>query len=545
MQRPQFMNFGTILESQEVERQVLPDRLPDSDSIWSRQDDGTAKTLSDGESEGHQVDKTLMEIEEELEKEQELAMEIEKDMEKQFENDMEKAKQESMELEKQREKEKAMEMEKELEKQRENEKAMELKKLEKQREKEKAMEMEKELEQREKAMELKKLENQREKEKAMEMEKELEKQREKEKAMELKKLEKQREKEKAMEMEKELEKQREKAMELKKLEKQREKEKAMELEKELEKQREKEKAMELEKELAEEMEKQFEHDMEVAKQASMEVEVEKKQQLMICDFPVKRSFQEERFNKLYRAIHGRILKMDAVETPKAKKQMQIHPKFLEFLMHFDCPYDEVDLMASWDLWCEHNGVVKVDEPIPPTVERHTTKENINKFFDPKTYKATEGDGLPTPEKPAEHGGGPGAELPPKSESVEDEKFALLTAADQRRLRTSRKDENAEKKTRHTKKGPPKSSASAVPAEKEKKRPVEVEEQEQEEPKENDNKRRKSAQLVDKDRQEEFKKNLKLSFNQVFCLGKAYVFFWGGRNCFCGLKPIAALFIAGW
>ena len=66
MQRPQFMNFGTILESQEVERQVLPDRLPDSDSIWSRQDDGTAKTLSDGESEGHQVDKTLMEIEEEI-----------------------------------------------------------------------------------------------------------------------------------------------------------------------------------------------------------------------------------------------------------------------------------------------------------------------------------------------------------------------------------------------------------------------------------------------------------------------------------------------
>lgn len=299
--------------------------------------------------------------------------------------------------------------------------------------------------------------------------------------------------------------------------------------------------MELGKELAEEMEKQFEHDMEVAKQASMEVEVEKKQQLMICDFPVKRSFQDERFNKLYRAIHGRVLKMDAVETAKAKKQMQIHPKFLEFLMHFDCPYDEVDLMASWDLWCEHNGVVKVDEPIPPTVERHTTKENINKFFDPKTYKATEGDGLPTPEKPAEHGGGPGAELPPKSESVEDEKFALLTAADQRRLRTSRKDENAEKKTRHTKKGPPKSSASAVPAEKEKKRPVEVEEQEQEEPKENDNKRRKSAQLVDKDRQEEFKKNLKLSFNQVFCLGKAYVFFLGGKKLFLWFETYSCTF----
>ena len=419
------MNFGTI-ESQEVQQQVLPDRLPDSDSIWLRQDDQTAKTLTDVESESQQeVEKQLMEIEDQLEKEQQLAMEIEKDMEKQFEIDMEKAKLESMELEKQKE-------------------------LEVQREKEKAMELEKELEM------------------------------------------------------------------------QREKEKAMEFEKELEMQREKEKAMEFEKELEEEMERQFENDMEKAKQASMEVENE--QGKKTSEFPIKRDLEDEHFNRLYRAHHGRLLKMDAVEFAKAKKQMQIHPKFVEFLVSFDCPHDEVDLMASWGLWCEHKGVVKVEEPIPPTFERHTTKENTNNFFDPNTYKVTEdgyGDGLPSPEKPGEHGDGPGAELPPKSESEEDPKIALLTAGDQRKLRASRKEENAEKRTRMTKKGPEKSSKSDVPAEKEKKRPVE----ELEEPKENDiNKRRKSVQLVEKDRQEEFKKNLKLSFNQVFCLGKASMYF---------------------
>ena len=532
------MNFGTI-ESQEVQQLVLPDRLPDSDSIWSRQDGGAAPTLFDEESSSQQVEKALMEIEEELEKEQELAMEMQKAMETQFEQDVEKAKQASMEVEKA----KAMELEMELEKQRAIAKAMELEKeLEKQREKEKAMELEKDLEkQREKekkAMELEKeLEKQREKEKAMELEKqqqkekamELEKQREKEKAMEL---EKQREKDKAMELEKQREK--EKAMEL---EKQQQKEKAMELEKqrlkekamELEKQREKEKAMVLEKELEKEIEKQFEKDMEKAKQASMEMQNE---QPKTGEFTIQRDLEDEDFNRQYRAYHGRLLKMDAVAFAKAQRQMQIHPRFVEFLVCLQEVYDEVDLMAAWELWCEHNGVVRVEEPKPPPFERHTTKENIDKFFDPKTYKVIEdgyADGAASPEKLGEHRDG---ELPPKSESLENDQFALLTAADQRKLRSSRKEENAEKRTRLTKKGPADRSTSAAHAGK--KRPVEEEEEDDPNKENEGNKKRKSAQLVEKERQEEFKKNLKLSFNEVFSLGEASMCFW--EKTVGGLKP---------
>ena len=85
----------------------------------------------------------------------------------------------------------------------------------------------------------------------------------------------------------------------------------------------------------------------------------------------------------------------------------------------------------------------------------------------------------------------------------------------------------------TKKGPAERSTSAAHAGK--KRPVEEEEEEDDPNKESEgNKKRKSTQLVEKDRQEEFKKNLKLSFNEVFSLGEASMCFW--EKTVGGLKP---------
>lgn len=151
------------------------------------------------------------------------------------------------------------------------------------------------------------------------------------------------------------------------------------------------------------------------------------------------------FDVRLKAAHSRVMKMDDVETLRAKTTAQQHPRFLQFMIEMkEYMTDETDCLVLWDVWCTFyelslqgksaNEIVSMTTP----VERHTTKENIKKFFSPDTYRkkknaqeqvAAEG----TTETSPEH-----EEHPcPTPKDPELPEVPLLTAAAQRRLRAEK------------------------------------------------------------------------------------------------------------
>eukprot|EP00434_Breviolum_minutum_P011042 symbB.v1.2.009742.t2/scaffold626.1/size179291/4 len=152
------------------------------------------------------------------------------------------------------------------------------------------------------------------------------------------------------------------------------------------------------------------------------------------------------FDVRLKAAHSRVMKMDDVETLRAKTTAQQHPRFLQFMIEMkEYMTDETDCLVLWDVWCTFyelslqgksaNEIVSMTTP----VERHTTKENIKKFFSPDTYRkkknaqeqvAAEGT---THETNPEH-----EEHPcPTPKDPELPEVPLLTAAAQRRLRAEK------------------------------------------------------------------------------------------------------------
>lgn len=93
-----------------------------------------------------------------------------------------------------------------------------------------------------------------------------------------------------------------------------------------------------------------------------------------------------------KAAHSRFMKMDDAETLRAKKIAQQHPRFLQFMIEMkEYITDETDCLVLWDVWCNFYDLSVQGKSVPeilatPPVERHTTKENIKKFFSPDTYR---------------------------------------------------------------------------------------------------------------------------------------------------------------
>ena len=133
--------------------------------------------------------------------------------------------------------------------------------------------------------------------------------------------------------------------------------------------------------------------------------------------------------------------MDDVETLRAKTTAQQHPRFLQFMIEMkEYMTDETDCLVLWDVWCTFYELSlqgkSVHEIVSTPVERHTTKENINKFFSPDTYRKKKKNAQDqvaaagTTETSPEHPEHPCPTTPKDSELPE---VPLLTAAAQRRL----------------------------------------------------------------------------------------------------------------